>query len=131
MRGIGNPRPSSSKRYGEIRRQRLGRDHMTAQDLGQHLFVFGQQNAVQRAIGQGAKSVVRGGEDRARNSNRCGGKAAMPIPNDLRALVADATLAITDEPAGGSPQGVATGPIVAAALLRRISPQSPPRAGRA
>lgn len=48
------------------------------------------------------------------------GQAAMPIPEELRALVADATLAITDEPAGGSPQGVATGPIVAAAALRRI-----------
>lgn len=48
------------------------------------------------------------------------GTAAMPIPDELRALVADATLAITDEPAGGSPQGVATGPVVAAAQLRRI-----------
>lgn len=48
------------------------------------------------------------------------GQAAMPIPDDLRALVANATLAITDEPAGGSPQGVATGPLVAAAQLRRI-----------
>lgn len=48
------------------------------------------------------------------------GKAAMPIPEDLRALLADATLAITDEPAGGSPHGVATGPLVAEAPLRRI-----------
>ncbi len=50
------------------------------------------------------------------------GQAAMPIPEDLRPLVASATatLAITDEPAGGSPGGVATGPVVAAALLRRI-----------
>lgn len=47
------------------------------------------------------------------------GNAAMPIPAELRDLVADATLAITDEPAGGS-GGVATGPIVAAAQLRRI-----------
>lgn len=48
------------------------------------------------------------------------GQAAMPIPDDLRPLVAQATLAITDEPLGGSPQGVATGPLVAAAPLRRI-----------
>ncbi|MDB6180859.1 anti-sigma factor [Paracoccus fistulariae] len=48
------------------------------------------------------------------------GNAAMPIPEELRLLIADATLAITDEPAGGSPQGVATGPVVAAAPLRRI-----------
>lgn len=48
------------------------------------------------------------------------GSAAMPIPDELRDLVAEATLAITDEPAGGSPQGVATGPVVAAAKLRRI-----------
>ena len=38
----------------------------------------------------------------------------------LGEAIADATLAITDEPAGGSPQGVATGPVVAAAPLRRI-----------
>lgn len=48
------------------------------------------------------------------------GQAAMPIPEPLRALVANATLAITDEPIGGSPRGVATGPLVAAAQLRRI-----------
>ncbi|MBU2960961.1 anti-sigma factor [Citreicella sp. C3M06] len=48
------------------------------------------------------------------------GAAAMPIPDDLRALMAGATLAITDEPAGGSPQGRATGPVVALAPLRRI-----------
>jgi len=48
------------------------------------------------------------------------GQAAMPIPAHLTALVANATLAITDEPAGGSPTGVATGPLVAAAALRRI-----------
>ncbi|UXU76037.1 MULTISPECIES: anti-sigma factor [unclassified Paracoccus (in: a-proteobacteria)] len=48
------------------------------------------------------------------------GQAAMPIDPALRALVANATLAITDEPQGGSPAGVATGPIVAAAPLRRI-----------
>lgn len=44
----------------------------------------------------------------------------MPIPEDLRILVANATLAITDEPAGGAPGGVATGPIVAQAEMRRI-----------
>ncbi|MDS9470150.1 anti-sigma factor [Paracoccus sp. MBLB3053] len=48
------------------------------------------------------------------------GQAAMPIPDELRELVANATLAITDEPAGGTPTGVATGPVVAAAPLRRI-----------
>lgn len=48
------------------------------------------------------------------------GNTAMPVPEDLRALVAGATLAITDEPAGGSPEGVATGPVVAQAELRRI-----------
>lgn len=48
------------------------------------------------------------------------GQAAMPIPEDLRILVANATLAITDEPAGGAPGGVATGPIVAQAEMRRI-----------
>ncbi len=48
------------------------------------------------------------------------GQAAMPIPEDLRMLVANATLAITDEPAGGAPGGVATGPIVAQAQMRRI-----------
>jgi anti-sigma-K factor RskA len=48
------------------------------------------------------------------------GQAAMPIPPELRMLVANATLAITDEPAGGTPTGVATGPVVASAPLRRI-----------
>ena len=48
------------------------------------------------------------------------GQAAMPIPEDLRILVANATLAITDEPAGGAPAGIATGPIVAQAEMRRI-----------
>ncbi|AUH66760.1 anti-sigma factor [Paracoccus zhejiangensis] len=48
------------------------------------------------------------------------GQAAMPIPEDLRILVANATLAITDEPAGGAPGGIATGPIVAQAEMRRI-----------
>ncbi|AUH65286.1 anti-sigma factor [Paracoccus zhejiangensis] len=48
------------------------------------------------------------------------GHAAMPIPEELRMLVANATLAITDEPAGGAPGGVATGPVVAQATLRRI-----------
>lgn len=48
------------------------------------------------------------------------GQAAMPIPEELRTLVANATLAITDEPAGGAPGGVATGPIVAQAEMRSI-----------
>lgn len=48
------------------------------------------------------------------------GQAAMPIPAELRALVASATMAITDEPLGGSPTGVATGPLVAAAPMVRI-----------
>lgn len=48
------------------------------------------------------------------------GGAAMPIPEELRARVLQATLAITDEPLGGAPQGVATGPLVASAPMRRI-----------
>lgn len=48
------------------------------------------------------------------------GQAAMPIPPQLRTLLANATLAITDEPAGGAPGGVATGPIIAQAEMRRI-----------
>ncbi|MBU3029690.1 anti-sigma factor [Paracoccus marinaquae] len=48
------------------------------------------------------------------------GQAAMPIPEDLRILVANATLAITDEPTGGAPGGVATGPVIAQAEMRRI-----------
>lgn len=48
------------------------------------------------------------------------GQARMPIPEELRELVANATLAITDEPAGGAPGGVATGPVVAQAEMRRI-----------
>ncbi|WBU58067.1 anti-sigma factor [Paracoccus sediminicola] len=49
-----------------------------------------------------------------------GGQAAMPVPEELRTLVANATMAITDEPAGGAPGGVATGPVVAQAAMRRI-----------
>ncbi|MBZ4021326.1 hypothetical protein CKO11_02475 [Rhodobacter sp. TJ_12] len=48
------------------------------------------------------------------------GQAAMPIPADLRDVIANATLAITEEPRGGAPEGVATGPLVAKAELRRI-----------
>lgn len=48
------------------------------------------------------------------------GQAQMPVPDELRDLVANATFAITDEPAGGAPGGVATGPIVAQAEMRRI-----------
>lgn len=48
------------------------------------------------------------------------GQAAMPMPEELRTLVANATLAITDEPAGGAPGGVATGAVVAQAEMRRI-----------
>ncbi|PTV96308.1 anti-sigma-K factor RskA [Rhodobacter aestuarii] len=48
------------------------------------------------------------------------GQAAMPIPADLRQVIANATLAITEEPRGGAPAGVATGPLVAKAELRRI-----------
>ncbi|MBY6003294.1 anti-sigma factor [Salipiger bermudensis] len=48
------------------------------------------------------------------------GQAAMPIPEELRPLMLNATLAITDEPSGGAPGGVATGPVVALAALRRI-----------
>lgn len=48
------------------------------------------------------------------------GKAAMPIPEAIRPMLAEATLAITEEPLGGAPEGVATGPLVAKAALRRI-----------
>ncbi|SDE01272.1 Anti-sigma-K factor RskA [Paracoccus isoporae] len=48
------------------------------------------------------------------------GHTQMPVPPDLQTLVANATLAITDEPSGGAPGGVATGPIVAQAEMRRI-----------
>ena len=48
------------------------------------------------------------------------GTAAMPIPMALRETLANATLAITEEPLGGAPAGVATGPLVAQAPLRRI-----------
>ena len=48
------------------------------------------------------------------------GQAAMPIPEAIRPMLVEATLAITEEPLGGSPAGVATGPLVAKAALRRI-----------
>lgn len=48
------------------------------------------------------------------------GQAAMPIEEELRDLVVNATLAITAEPLGGARSGVASGPLVAAAPLRRI-----------
>ena len=48
------------------------------------------------------------------------GQAAMPIPEALRPMLTAATLAITEEPLGGAPEGVATGPLVAKAALRRI-----------
>ncbi|KQB15239.1 anti-sigma factor [Rhodobacter capsulatus] len=48
------------------------------------------------------------------------GQAAMPIPEAIRPMLAEAVLAITEEPLGGSPEGVATGPLVAKAALRRI-----------
>lgn len=48
------------------------------------------------------------------------GQAAMPIPAELRELVAGATMAISDEPLGGSPTGQATGPVLAVAPMVRI-----------
>ncbi|AUH33005.1 anti-sigma factor [Paracoccus tegillarcae] len=48
------------------------------------------------------------------------GHAAMIIPDEFRLLIANATLAITDEPQGGAPGGVATGAIVAQAQMRQI-----------
>jgi anti-sigma-K factor RskA len=48
------------------------------------------------------------------------GQAAMEIPADLRELVAGATMAISDEPLGGSPTGQATGPVLAVAPMVRI-----------
>lgn len=44
----------------------------------------------------------------------------MSLPAALRPAVSGATLAISDEPAGGSPTGQATGPVLAAAPLVRI-----------
>ncbi|MFS4439533.1 anti-sigma factor domain-containing protein [Paracoccaceae bacterium GXU_MW_L88] len=49
-----------------------------------------------------------------------GGQAAMPINEELQPMMVNATLAITDEPAGGAPGGVATGPLVAQAAMRQI-----------
>lgn len=48
------------------------------------------------------------------------GHIAMSLPEQLRPIVANATFAITDEPAGGAPGGVATGPVIAQAKMRRI-----------
>lgn len=48
------------------------------------------------------------------------GQAAMDIPVELRELVAGATMAISDEPLGGSPTGQATGPVLAVAPMVRI-----------
>ena len=48
------------------------------------------------------------------------GQAAMDIPTELRALVAGATMAISDEPLGGSPTGQATGPVLAVAPMVQI-----------
>jgi hypothetical protein len=42
----------------------LARDHMVEQDVGQRLFVLRQEQAVERACGQGGESVIGGGEDR-------------------------------------------------------------------
>ncbi len=42
------------------------------------------------------------------------------VPEPLRARLATAVLAITDEPAGGSPTGQATGPIVATGAVSTI-----------
>ncbi|WP_406870032.1 anti-sigma factor [Thioclava sp. 'Guangxiensis'] len=39
--------------------------------------------------------------------------AHMPMPDELRPMLAGATFAITDEPKGGAPDGVATGPVIA------------------
>ncbi len=48
------------------------------------------------------------------------GQAAMPISEELQDLVAGAVMAITEEPLGGSPTGVATGALVAKAPMIRI-----------
>ena len=44
----------------------------------------------------------------------------LPVAEALRPRLASAVLAITDEPAGGSPTGVATGPIVATGEVSSI-----------
>ena len=47
-----------------------------------------------------------------------GAQAKMTVPAELRsAMVADTVLAISIEPAGGSPTGAPTGPVVAAGKL--------------
>jgi anti-sigma-K factor RskA len=49
------------------------------------------------------------------------GRMRVPVPGDLAArLVPGATLAVSDEPAGGSPTGAPTGPVLAAGALTEI-----------
>jgi anti-sigma-K factor RskA len=47
-------------------------------------------------------------------------KASIAIANSLRAKMPDATLAISDEPAGGSPTGQATGAVLAIGKIHSI-----------
>lgn len=46
--------------------------------------------------------------------------ADIPLPEEFRATVASLTLAITDEPPGGSPTGDPTGPIVAVGTITEL-----------
>jgi anti-sigma-K factor RskA len=45
---------------------------------------------------------------------------SVSLPTELRKAAAEATLAVSDEPAGGSPTGQPTGDILAAAKLNSV-----------
>ncbi|WP_406720328.1 anti-sigma factor [Thioclava litoralis] len=47
-------------------------------------------------------------------------EAQMPMPENLRPMLAGATFAITDEPLGGAPAGVATGPVIAQGMMTAV-----------
>lgn len=49
-----------------------------------------------------------------------GQSADIPLPEEFRATVASLTLAITDEPQGGSPTGDPTGPVVAVGTVTEL-----------
>lgn len=49
------------------------------------------------------------------------GQAVIPVPGDVRQhFAAGATFAVSREPAGGSPTGAPTGPVIAAGLAKKI-----------
>lgn len=57
--------------------------------------------------------IPEGGKARSLGVIDARGAASVPMPADLDQPAPTAKLAVTDEPPGGSPTGVATGPIVA------------------